>query len=97
VGGLALNLELEPDAPRDDSCGSCSRCARACPTGALKDGALDPALCISYWTTQAREPMPPEIAEQDHGFAYGCDLCQEACPLNLAAGKVSPGFEPVPK
>ncbi|HBA60318.1 MAG TPA: hypothetical protein DCZ92_05800 [Elusimicrobia bacterium] len=97
VGGLALNLELDPDAPCEDDCGSCSRCQRACPTGALKDGALDPALCISYWTTQAKEPMPEEIAGQDHGFAYGCDLCQEACPLNLAGGKLSPGFEPLTK
>jgi len=82
LGGIALSLDLEPDAPVADSCGACDLCIKACPTGALKAGALDPALCISYWTTQSKEKLPPQIAAKTEGYAYGCDLCQEACPLN---------------
>lgn len=82
LGGIALNLELEPDAPVADSCGACGLCLKACPTGALKDGALDANLCLSYWTTQSKEKIPPSLAAKTRGCAYGCDLCQEACPLN---------------
>ncbi|MEI7528825.1 MAG: QueG-associated DUF1730 domain-containing protein [Elusimicrobiota bacterium] len=82
LGGIALDLELPAGAPAAESCAGCERCVKACPTGALKGGALDAALCISYWTTQAKEKLPAALAARTGGFAYGCDLCQEACPLN---------------
>lgn len=82
LGGIALDLKLAPDAPVEDSCGACDLCIKACSTGALKAGAMDPALCLSYWTTQAKEKLPPALASKTRGCAYGCDLCQEVCPLN---------------
>lgn len=82
IGGIALNLEAEPSLPCAGSCGSCDACERACPTGALKGGVLDPALCLSYWTTQAKENIPAGIAAKAGGRAYGCDICQEVCPFN---------------
>lgn len=97
LGGIALNLEVKPDEPSKDSCEACEQCVKACPTGALKGGRLDPARCISYWTTQSKWIIPVEVAERANGFAYGCDLCQEACPQNKAPGKVAPGFEPIKK
>ncbi|OGR44151.1 MAG: hypothetical protein A2X35_13215 [Elusimicrobia bacterium GWA2_61_42] len=93
LGGIALAMDLKPDAPSADSCGACELCVKACPTGALKNGKLDASLCVSYWTTQARMKIPAEIAEKTKGFAYGCDLCQEACPHNQAPGPTAPGFE----
>ena len=95
LGGLALDIGLEPDAPVADSCGDCDLCARACPTGALNAGALDAGRCISYWTTQSKEKIPPSVSSKTLDFAYGCDLCQEACPLNKAPGTITPGFEPI--
>ena len=82
LGGIALNLAVEPDAPVPDSCGACDLCQKACPTGALKGGSLDPALCLSYWTTQSKEKIPPSLAAKTQNWSYGCDLCQEACQLN---------------
>ena len=84
LGGIALDFKSEPDAPIVDSCGGCDSCVKACPTGALKDGALDASLCLSYWTTQSKEKIPPSLASKTGGYAYGCDLCQEACPANNA-------------
>ncbi len=94
LGGLALNLDLEPDKPAEDSCGGCGLCERACPTGALSGGRLDAGRCLSYWTTQCRGEIPADLAAKSSGFAYGCDLCQEACPLNAAQGPVTPGLGP---
>lgn len=97
IGGIALNFELEPDKPAAGSCGACRLCESACPAGALNGGALDAGLCISYWTTQSKEKMPAALAAKTGGFAYGCDLCQEACPLNKTPGAIAPGFEPIKK
>ena len=63
---------------------------------ALKDGRLDAARCLSYWTTQAKWRIPGEAAQRRQDWAYGCDLCQEACPQNKAPGQPAPGFEPKP-
>ncbi len=86
LGGIALAMELPPDAPCAGSCGDCELCVRACPTGALKDGRLDAAKCVSYLTTQAREKLPPLAAQNSGGFAYGCDICQDVCPFNRRSG-----------
>lgn len=84
LGGIALDLPLTPDEPGPGGCGDCRLCEKACPTGALEGGRLLPEKCLSYWTTQAKEPAPPEITEAARvsGFVYGCDICQEACPHN---------------
>jgi epoxyqueuosine reductase len=88
IGGLALSLELPPEelsvpAASHTGCGSCGKCAVACPTGALKvPGVLDPGLCLSYWTTQSKTPAPEEIVRSSEGYIYGCDICQTACPYN---------------
>jgi epoxyqueuosine reductase len=97
LGGLALNFALQPDEPSADSCGACEQCVKACPTKALKNGRLNADHCIAYWTTQAKWLAPVEVVERSKGFAYGCDLCQEACPQNKAPGRLSPGFEPLKK
>ncbi len=94
IGGLALSCALPegelssrntalPPGTKEPGCGTCRKCADACPTGALRTpGVLDAGRCISYWTTQSKTAAPEEIISRSEGYIYGCDICQEACPYN---------------
>jgi epoxyqueuosine reductase len=85
LGELFLSLELAPDNPLADLCGSCTRCLDACPTGALPEPyRLDSNLCISYWTIEHRGALPPAVRERMGSWVFGCDVCQIVCPWNEA-------------
>ena len=86
---MITNLELRPDAPLKKTCGECARCIPACPTGAIvAPYAIDNRKCISYLTIELRGAIPRDLRAPMGDWIFGCDLCQEVCPVNRKA-KVS--------
>lgn len=83
---ILTTLELAPDEPARERCGSCTRCITACPTGAIDAPYhLDARRCISYLTIELKGSIPVELRPLIGDRIYGCDDCLTACPWNRFA------------
>jgi len=86
LSGIAVSLDLSTDAPLLDQCGACTLCIDACPTGALVDAReLDATKCISYLTIETEAGIAEDRRALVGHHVWGCDICQDVCPWNLAA------------
>jgi epoxyqueuosine reductase len=97
IAELILDLELEPDGPIRDYCGTCTRCIDACPTDAIvQPYVVDGSKCISYLTIELKDAILPDAfrAQMDN-WMFGCDVCQDVCPWNRFSQPHSePRFQP---
>src|SRR3984893_4598510 len=88
---IVTSADLEPDRPLTKSCGGCDACMRVCPTGALvAPRGLDNRRCISFWTIEHRGVIPLDIRPLIGDWIFGCDLCQEICPVNVSPRAAAP-------
>ena len=83
LGEVVTTAELEPDAPFvRDGCGTCRACVDACPVAAIRpDRTIDAGRCISRRTIETGDGDEGDL----HGWLFGCDVCQRACPYNRKA------------
>ena len=98
LGVILTSLELAPDVPAPDRCGTCTRCIEACPTDAiLAPYRLDSNKCIAYLTIEKRGSIPEELRDGIGRHVFGCDICQDVCPWNRKAPATgSPEFQARP-
>ncbi len=92
---VITDISLEPDSPLKKTCGECVMCIDACPTGAIvAPYVIDNKRCISYLTIELRESIPRELRPLVGDWVFGCDICQDVCPVNRKAiGSLEPAFQ----
>ena len=96
LGAILSSAELPTDEPIRSSCGTCTRCLSGCPTGALvAPRTIDAGRCISYLTIEHPGQFEPWEASAIGDWIYGCDVCQEVCPVNADADDRGPLLVPL--
>lgn len=85
LGVIITTMDMEPDSPMQDYCGTCTACIDACPTKAITQPmVVDATKCLSYWTIEVKSEhdIPDDISNSMDGWLFGCDVCQDVCPWN---------------
>ncbi len=87
LGSIVTTAGYEPAAsPTDDGCGTCRRCVDGCPTAAIvAPGVIDAGRCLS-WILQKPGSIPHQWRAVIHDRIYGCDDCQDVCPISVRLG-----------
>ena len=86
LGQVVTDIHVEPDTTLKKTCGSCVRCIDDCPTGAIvAPYVIDNTKCISYLTIELKGSIPIELRSLVGDWVFGCDICQDVCPVNRKA------------
>ncbi|MBL4603235.1 MAG: tRNA epoxyqueuosine(34) reductase QueG [Emcibacteraceae bacterium] len=86
IGSIFTTMEIAPDSPEKDHCGSCQSCIDICPTNAFPAPyQLDARRCISYLTIEYKGHIAEEFRRPIGNRIYGCDDCLSVCPWNKYA------------
>ena len=95
LGQVVTDLELRPDEPLKKNCGGCVQCIVDCPTDAIvAPYVIDNRRCISFLTIELRGAIPKEMRPLVGDWVFGCDVCQDMCPVNRDAPKtLEPAFQ----
>jgi epoxyqueuosine reductase len=89
---VITDLNLKPDSPLKKTCGNCVKCIDDCPTGAIvAPYVIDNEKCISYLTIELRGVIPRKLRALMGDWIFGCDICQDVCPVNKKASKSNLG------
>jgi len=98
IAELIIDLDLIYDSPLGDFCGTCTKCIDACPTDAIPvPYVVDGSKCISYYTIELKDSIPPEAKGKMEDWVFGCDICQDVCPWNrFSTPHTEPAFSPHP-
>ncbi len=92
LGQIITDLVLQPDSESKKTCGQCTTCIDMCPTGAIiAPYVLDNSKCISFLTIECRGEIPIQMRPLIGDWVFGCDICQDVCPVNR---KAKPTREP---
>ncbi len=97
LGQIITDLDLEADTALKKTCGACVRCIDACPTGAIvAPYVVDNTRCISYLTIENRGGIPTDLRSLVGNLVFGCDICQDVCPVNRKANSPASPIELAP-
>ena len=92
---LDAPVDIYAQALDEDPCGRCRICIDACPTSAIvADRVVDAGACLSYQTIENAEAVPAALRTAMQETVFGCDICQDVCPLNMTPVKAGTRFEP---
>jgi epoxyqueuosine reductase len=95
LGEIFLEIELPPDRPEADHCGTCDACLKSCPTDAFPNPyEMDARRCISYLTIEHAGDIADALMDAMGNHVYGCDDCLAACPWTKFSGPTGePGLQ----
>ena len=86
IGEIVTTAELEFSESEIKSCIKCGKCRNFCPSGAISETGFERKLCLSE-ITQKKGALTPEEERlmKECGCVWGCDICQNVCPMNKNA------------
>lgn len=93
VVDFELKYDKSPDKAIQKCPENCHRCIDACPTKALSDEfSMDRGICIAHLSFNSTELPSEELRSQMGTWIYGCDVCQDVCPMNNSKWNEEEGF-----